>query len=71
MQIQSLIDMNVPMDANRVAAATRAWLEEQDQAHLLFDNGGVFKAGPTWCRETAERNESKAPQVYNPGGQAA
>jgi hypothetical protein len=70
MQIQSLININVPMNANRVAAASLAWLEEQDQEYLLFNHGGASKLATPGVERTNERDESEPPQVYDKGGQA-
>lgn len=46
-----MLDKNIPIDAAQVAIIAKHYLVEVGAGELLEDNGGVFKAGSTWCSE--------------------
>ena len=50
LQVGELLSHNVTIDARRVACVTRAYVDGRPELKdVLVANGGVFKAGETWC----------------------
>lgn len=49
MQIASMMDKHVPVDAKRVSIVTKDYLEKVGAGELLEENGGTFTAAETWC----------------------